>query len=84
MMKRIIVFGATGGIGAYTIMHLFDTKIYDLIAVGHRKSDNGFFEGYGIPYYSVDIADYSTFECLPKEDVFAVVNMAGVDRKSVV
>lgn len=75
---RIIVFGATGGIGAYTIMHLFDTKKYDLIAVGHRKNDNGFFEGYGIPYYSVDIADYNTFGCLPKEDVYAVVNMAGV------
>lgn len=75
---RIIVFGATGGIGAYTIMHLFDTKKYDLIAVGHRKNDNGFFESYSIPYYSVDVADYKTFYCLPKEDVFAVVNMAGV------
>lgn len=75
---KIIVFGATGGIGAYTIMHLHDIKKYELIAVGHRKNDNGFFEEYGIPYYSVDIADYNTFTCLPKEDVYAVVNMAGV------
>lgn len=75
---KIIVFGATGGIGAYSIMHLLDTKKYELIAVGHRKSDNGFFESYGIPYYSVDVADYKTFDCLPKEDVFAIVNMAGV------
>lgn len=75
---KIIVFGATGGIGAYTIMHLFEKRKYELIAVGHRKSDNGFFEEYGIPYYSVDIADYKTFDCLPKENVYAVVNLAGV------
>lgn len=75
---KIVVFGATGGIGAYTILHLVEQKKYELVAVGHRKSDGGFFEDYGIPYYSVDIADYSTFTCLPKKDVFAVLNMAGV------
>lgn len=75
---KIVVFGATGGIGAYTIMHLAEQKKYDLVAVGHRKSDNGFFVDYGIPYCSVDIADYKTLECLPKEDVYAVINMAGV------
>ena len=75
---KIIVFGATGGIGAYTIMHLLQTNKYELVAVGHRRSDNGFYESYGIPYYSVDISDYSTFDCLPKNDVFAIVNMAGV------
>lgn len=75
---KIVVFGATGGIGAYTILHLVEQKKYELVAVGHRKSDGGFFEDYSIPYYSVDIADYSTFACLPKEDVYAVVNMAGV------
>lgn len=75
---KVIVFGATGGIGAYTIMHLLDTGKYELIAAGHRNSDNGFFESHGIPYYSVDVSDYSTFECLPREDVYAVVNLAGV------
>lgn len=75
---KIIVFGATGGIGAYTIMHLIETKKYDIVAVGHRKSDNDFFEDYGIPYYSIDIADYNEFSRLPQKDVYAVVNMAGV------
>ena len=50
-MKNIIVFGATGGIGAYTVLHLHDTGKYNVIAVGHRKNDNGFFEQYGISYY---------------------------------
>ena len=75
---KIVVFGATGGIGAYTLLHLLELSKYELVAVGHRKSDNGFFESKGIPYYSVDIADYKTFDCLPKEDLFAVVNLAGV------
>lgn len=78
MMKNIIVFGATGGIGAYTVLHLHDTGKYKVIAVGHRKNDNGFFEQYGIPYYSVDISDYKSFEVLPKENIEAVVNLAGV------
>lgn len=75
---KIVVFGATGGIGAYTLLHLIETDKYELVAVGHRKSDNGFFEEKGVPYYSVDISDYKTFDCLPKEDVYAVVNLAGV------
>lgn len=75
---KVIVFGATGGIGAYTILHLLDTGKYELIAAGHRSSDNGFFESHGIPYYSVDVSDYSTFGSLPREDVYAVVNLAGV------
>lgn len=75
---KIVVFGATGGIGAYTLLHLLERCDYELVAVGHRKNDNEFFESKGIPYYSVDIADYKTFECLPKEDVWAVINLAGV------
>lgn len=77
-MKKIIIFGATGGIGAYTALHLSQAECYDIVAVGHRKSDNGFFAQYGIEYKSVDIAEYSTFETLPKQDVFAVINFAGV------
>ena len=77
-MKNIIVFGATGGIGAYTVLHLHDTGKYNVIAVGHRKNDNGFFEQYGISYYSVDISDYKSFDVLPKVRIEAVVNLAGV------
>ena len=75
---KIVVFGATGGIGAYTIMHLWETGQFELVAVGHRKNDNGFFESKKIPYYSIDIANYKSFEVLPKENVSAVINLAGV------
>ncbi len=75
---KIVVFGATGGIGAYTILHLLESCKYELVAVGQRKDDNGFFEKLGIPYYSVDVSNFTTFNVLPKENVVAVVNMAGL------
>lgn len=76
-MKTILIFGATGGIGAYTALHLHENK-YTVIAVGNRNDDNGFFEQYGIKYYSIDIADYTTFSVLPSIDVDVVINFAGV------
>ncbi len=74
-MKKVIVFGATGNLGAYISLHLKDNG-YDVIAVGGRKSDNGFFAEKGIPYYSVDIRKKESFACLPKEDIYAVAHFA--------
>lgn len=76
-MKTIIVFGATGGIGAYTALHLIESG-YNVIAVGNRKSDNGFFSQYGIKYYSVDIANFESFSVLPKKNIDTLINFAGV------
>ncbi len=76
-MKQVVVFGATGHLGANIVLHLNDLG-YQVIAVGHRKSDNGFFADYGIPYYSVDIALQEDFEKLPQENVYAVLHFAGV------
>lgn len=76
-MKTVIVFGATGGIGAYTALHLIESG-YNVIAVGNRKSDNDFFSQYGIKYYSVDIANFESFSVLPKKDIDTLINFAGV------
>lgn len=35
-MKKIVVFGATGNLGAYISVHMKEQG-YDVIAVGHRK-----------------------------------------------
>lgn len=77
-MKTIVIFGATGGIGAYTALYLHEAGHYKIIAVGHRKSDNGFYSQYGIKYYSVDVSDYTSFAVLPKSDIDVVINFAGV------
>lgn len=76
-MKRIIVFGATGNLGANISMHLHKLG-YDVIPVGHRKNDNGFFSDHGMPYYSVDIENEAEFSKLPQYDVYAVLHFAGM------
>ena len=75
---KIIVFGATGTIGAYSTMYFKDIG-YDVIAVGKRESDNGFFAINGIPYYSVDISnknDFSKLEAIEQVDI--ILHLAGV------
>lgn len=74
--KTIIVFGATGGVGAYATMDLHEHG-FQVVAVGHRPSDNGFFEQYGIPYFSVDIANSKDYDKLPQSNIWGVVNLAG-------
>ena len=75
-MERVAVFGATGTIGAYTALHLKNLG-YEVIAVGRRKCDNGFFQEFGIPYYSVDISKESSFDVLPSQDLAHIIHCAG-------
>lgn len=75
-MKRVVVFGATGNLGAYSAVRLKEDN-YEVIAVGKRQSDNHFFASKGISYYSVDICDPKTFLVLPVDNVYAVVHFAG-------
>jgi len=75
--KNIIVFGATGTLGSHISIHLHELG-YNIIAVGHRKNDNGFFADYNIPYYSLDISDKKEFEQLPQDNIFAVLHFAGM------
>ena len=42
MAQKVIFFGTTGNIGIYSAVHL-KNRGYDVVAVGHRKPDNGFF-----------------------------------------
>ena len=75
--KRVIVLGATGSLGTHIAVHLKKCGD-DVIAVGHSRPDNGFYSDQGIEYLTFDIADKKAFERLPQEDVWAVLNFAGV------
>jgi nucleoside-diphosphate-sugar epimerase len=75
-MKTVVIFGATGTIGAYAALEL-RRKEYHVVAAGRRKSDNGFFSDYGIDYRSADISDASGFDCLPKDGIDHIVHFAG-------
>lgn len=74
-MKKVVVFGATGNLGAYISMHL-KSEGYDVVAVGHRKDDNGFFRSHGMRYFSVDIRNPESFDVLPEDDYYAVAHFA--------
>lgn len=78
-MKKIVLFGATGNTGMYFAdyckEHLNGNE-YELIAVG-RKKTNWFSEN-GIKYIQVDVSKEEDFEKLPTDDVYAVVNLAGI------
>ena len=76
-MKKVVVFGATGNLGANISMHLHRLG-YEVIPVGHRKNDNGFFESNGMSYYSVDVENERDFEKLPQENIYAVLHFAGM------
>ncbi|MDO4493851.1 MAG: NAD(P)-dependent oxidoreductase [Clostridia bacterium] len=75
-MKKIIIFGATGNVGAY--VHKYACEYfagkYEIIASGRRETD--FFEKNGYKYVSVDIGNARDFEKLPQEDVYAVIDLA--------
>ena len=75
-MKKILVFGATGQIGSNVAVYLKDNG-YDVVAVGHRVSDGGFFATKDICYIGgIANENGADFERLPT-DIDAVVNLAG-------
>lgn len=76
-MKKALVLGATGQLGCYSALALKEDG-YDVIAVGRRKSDGGFFESHSIRFIGgFDISDQKCFDLLPAERFDAIVNMAG-------
>lgn len=78
-MKKVLVFGATGHLGAYTIDYLkenLNSKEYELIAIGRKQTN--YFEKQGIEYIQVDVTDKSAFTALPTNNVYAVVSLVGI------
>lgn len=69
-MSKKIVVGATGNLGAPVSVKL-KADGYDVVAVGGRKNDKGFFQERGISYYSVNIKD--------KDSIYAIAKNAAVD-----
>lgn len=78
-MKKILIFGATGYVGAYLtdyLMKHINQEEYEIVAVGRRTSN--FFSIMGIQYYQVDVTKQEMFNSLPTEDVYAIVNLTGI------
>ena len=74
--EKILVLGATGNLGAYSTIALKKAG-FDVIAAGHRKSDNNFFVDQGIPYYSLDITNKDSFDCFMNQNINTIADFAG-------
>ncbi len=74
---KALVLGATGQLGCYSALALKENG-YDVVAVGRRNSDGGFFSTRGIQFIGdFDISKEECFKLLPSEKFDVVVNMAG-------
>jgi len=73
-MKRIVIFGATGAIGAYAAAEL--SKYYEVIAVG-RRDDHDMFEDINIEYIRANCLNKNDLRRVPSEK-YAVINLAGM------
>ena len=77
--KKIIVLGSAGNLGMYFMDYLndnLDSKKYEVIATGTK--DEYSYEFYKGKYIKVDITKKEDFEKLPKENIHAVVDFAGI------
>ena len=73
---KILIFGATGNIGSNVAVYL-KNRGCDIVAVGHRSSDNGFFATKDIHYIGgISNENSDDFDKLPT-DIDAVINLAG-------
>lgn len=76
MKNKVLVLGATGHLGAYTALHLKNCG-YEIVAVGHRASDNGFFASKDIRYIgNFALENEESYFNLPR-DIDAIVHLAG-------
>jgi len=76
-MKNVLIFGATGIIGAYTSIYLKE-KRFNVFAAGQRKTDNGFFKDFNIPYYSIDISKSDSFKKIQKLKPATIIHLASI------
>lgn len=78
-MKKIIVLGSAGNLGMYYLDYLLDNldlNKYEIIATGTRKEyPYTFYKG---EYIQLDITKKEDFKKLPKNDIYALIDFAGV------
>lgn len=77
--KKIIVFGSAGNLGMYYIDYLernLELSKFEIIAVGTKKTyPYKFYKG---TYLQIDITREEDFKKLPQENVYAIIDFAGV------
>jgi UDP-glucose 4-epimerase len=75
-LGKIIVFGATGTLGTYLVDDLV-SQGFDVCAVGRRNVKKGYYDSKGVESFDVDIANSNDFSVLPKDNIYAVIQISG-------
>lgn len=73
----IIVIGATGFIGMYTVRALLE-KGYQVLGTGRNEIMSEKVKAMGADFVRLDITDISSFDKLPNKNVDAVILLAGL------
>ena len=76
-MKKIVIFGATGNVGSYTVKYaseFFKNLGFEVIASGRRNTN--VFDQFSVKFIQVDMLNKADFEKLPQEDIQAVILLA--------
>lgn len=77
--KKILIFGSAGNLGMYFIDYLLNElndKEYDIVACGTKSQYP--YDFYNGQYIQIDITNKEDFKKLPTENVYAIVDFAGV------
>lgn len=74
-MKKILILGASGGIGTYLVEYILQQKSKDIEVIGVGRSKNDKLSS-KIDYIQMDISQKEAFDCLPN-DIYAVIDLAG-------
>jgi len=73
----VIVIGATGFIGLYTVEKLLEAG-YEVLATGRNKKMQKYLEDVGVRTLELNIQDKEDFKKLPTDNVEAVILLAGL------
>ena len=77
-LKKILIFGATGNVGIYFTDYCKNklSNEYEIIAIGRKNTS--YFQDNKIQYINVDICKEEDFELIPTNNIYAIVNLAGI------
>lgn len=73
----VIVIGATGFIGVYTVEKLLNEG-YEVIATGRNKVVGDYYKNKGVKFIELDMANEVDFEKLPTNNVDGIILLAGL------
>lgn len=74
--QKILIFGASGGIGQYLVDYFIENGTHDIKLIGTGRNISELKSNDKIEYIQIDVNNQEDFKKLPS-DVYAVIDLAG-------